>query len=92
MNELNWDEIINMVGQDVKFYINGIGEIKANILSAYELANGQKWVSFSPYNKEFSPSFYGSPLGQFNSVYHPTCDRQIRGFYSNEIFNTLFCQ
>ena len=89
MNELSWEEILNMIGKEVKFNINEVGELKAIILGAEELANGQKWVSFQPENREFSPLLYGFPTGVFNSVYYPTRDRVFRGFYSDEIFSTM---
>ena len=64
--------------------------IRLKIVSCREMANGGRWVSFRLLdNKHMSPYQFGTYIGNCNSIFEPSSERHIQGWYSQEIFDTL---
>ena len=86
---LNWQSLIQLTDSNVRCTIHG-KEVTLKITKCDELQDGQRWVSFVFLNNtEYSPTFYGTKLGNCNSLYEPKSDRSIRGWKSLEIFESI---
>ena len=84
-----WELLNKNINKDVNLKINN-KEIRCKITSCDEFKDGYKWVSFSVYtNKELTPKIYGVNLGTFNSLYSPIDKRTYKGWFSDEVFETL---
>jgi len=84
-----WSTLQNNIGKDVFLKINN-NEIKCKITDCNILADDCKWVSFSAYEKkELTPVLFGYNLGNFNCLFSPKDKRSYKGWFSDEVFDTL---
>lgn len=84
-----WNFLNNNINNDVYLTINKT-PTKCKINDCNTTDDGCKWVTFSVYeNKELTPSFFGSNLGSFNSLYSPKNKRTYKGWFSDEVFENL---
>tara|TARA_B100000900_G_scaffold367552_1_gene344131 strand:- start:175 stop:450 length:276 start_codon:yes stop_codon:yes gene_type:complete len=87
---MDYTTIVNNIGSKVSFNINNTPVI-ATIESCNETEDNSKWVTFTlePEYKDFMPIFWNIPLRSFNSLYYPVEKRTYKGWYSDEVFNSL---
>ena len=87
--QMTWEMINASIDRECSCKINDT-LIRLKIMGCSEMANGGRWVSFQFLdNKHMSPYLYGTHTGHCNSIFEPQVERSIRGWCSQDIFDTL---
>jgi len=86
---MEFENLSDNIGRKVSMTINK-NYVVATIKSCDKLGD-EKWVTFSVENEYrlYTPTVYGIHIGNFNCLYEPDTSRMYKGWYSNEVFETV---
>lgn len=86
---MNWSTIQKYKGCTVYCKVNG-ERSRCKITNTHEIERGSKWFTLSFLeNKHLTPIFFGTHIGNCNVIYSPKIKRNVMGWHSEEIMNTL---
>lgn len=86
---MNWSVIQTLKGKDAFCTLKG-KKTRIKITDVNEFDKGSKWISLSFYeNHELTPKVYGAHLGNCNVLYSPKNNRDMYGWHSAEIIESM---